>query len=172
VALAIATAEELSKQGYGGITAESIERGIRETRWPGRFQVISAHDGWPEIVLDVAHNPAGAWALRSSLSEAYEGRPLVFVFGAMRDKAISEMTEILFPLADRVIATRAENPRSASPEEIEQAAGRTGAEIQTAANVADALQRAKSLARQDSLIVVTGSIYVVGEAMRLLGTRV
>ena len=127
---------------------------------------------WPEIVLDVAHNPAGAWALRSSLSEAYEGRPLVFVFGAMRDKAISEMTEILFPLADRVIATRAENPRSASPEEIEQAAGRTGAEIQTAANVADALQRAKSRAKQNSAIVITGSIYVVGEAMRLLGTRV
>src|SRR5205807_6719011 len=143
------------------------ERGIRETRWPGRFHVIGAHDGWPEIVLDVAHNPAGAWALRSSLSEAYEGRPLVFVFGAMRDKAISEMTEILFPLADRVIATRAENPRSASPDEIEQAAGRTGAEIETSADVANALQRAKSRAKQNSAIVITGSIYVVGEAMRL-----
>jgi dihydrofolate synthase/folylpolyglutamate synthase len=172
VALAIATAEELSKQGYAGITASSIGGGIRATRWPGRFQIIRTHQGWPEIVLDVAHNPAGAWALRSSLSEAYEGRPLVFVFGAMRDKAISEMTEILFPLADRVIATRAENPRSASPEEIEQAAGRTGTEIEIAANVADALQRAKSRARQDSVIVITGSIYVVGEAMRLLGTRV
>ena len=90
----------------------------------------------------------------------------------MRDKAISEMTEILFPLADRVIATRAENPRSASPQEIEQAAGRTGAEIETAADVPDALQRAKSLSKQDAVIVITGSIYVVGEAMRLLGTRV
>jgi dihydrofolate synthase/folylpolyglutamate synthase len=172
VALAIATAEELSKQGFAGITASSIERGIRETYWPGRFQVICAHEGWPEIALDVAHNPAGAWALRSALSEGYEGRPLVFVFGAMRDKAISEMTEILFPLAERVIATRAENPRSATPEEIEQAASRTGAEIERAADLAHALQRAKSLSKQDAVLVITGSIYVVGEAMRLLGMRV
>ena len=126
VALAIAAAVELSQQGFSSITAESIERGIRETRWPGRFQVIAARTGWPEIVLDVAHNPAGAWALRSALSERYGDRPLIFVFAAMRDKAISEMIEILFPLAERVVATRAENPRSATPEEIQQAAARTG----------------------------------------------
>jgi dihydrofolate synthase/folylpolyglutamate synthase len=172
VALAIATAEQLSRQGHAGITAASIERGIRETRWPGRFQIIPAHQGWPEIVLDVAHNPAGAWALRSALSESYDDRPLVFVFGAMRDKAISEMTEILFPVAVRVIATRAENPRSASPAEIEQAAARTGAEIETAEGMTDALRRAKARAKPDAVIVITGSIYVVGEAMRLLGTRV
>ena len=51
-------------------------------------------------MFDVAHNPAGAWALRSALSAGYEDRPLIFIFGAMRDKAIGEMTEILFPLAD------------------------------------------------------------------------
>src|SRR6266699_3890646 len=117
-----------------------MERGIRETRWPGRFQVIPARAGAPEIVLDVAHNPAGAWALRSALSEQYEDRPLIFVFGAMRDKAISEMAEILFPLAERVIATRAENPRSASPEEIQQAGQRTHTEIEAVAEVADALE--------------------------------
>jgi dihydrofolate synthase/folylpolyglutamate synthase len=172
VALAIAAAEELSKQRFTGITAASIECGIRETHWPGRFQVIAARESWPEIVLDVAHNPAGAWALRSALSERYRDRPLVFVFGAMRDKAISEMAEILFPLADRVVATRAENPRSASPEEIQQAAGRTGAEIETASDVAGALQRAKSLASPHAAVVITGSIYVVGEAMPLLGVRV
>ena len=96
MALAIAAAVELNQQGFSGITAKSIERGIRETRWPGRFQVIAARPGWPEMVIDVAHNPAGAWALRSALSEQYEDRPLIFVFGAMRDKAISEMTEIFF----------------------------------------------------------------------------
>src|SRR5438309_7217586 len=68
VALAITAAEELSKRGLAGITPQSIERGIRETRWPGRFQVLPAEGGRPEIVLDVAHNPAGAWALRSALS--------------------------------------------------------------------------------------------------------
>ena len=86
-------------------------------------QVLPARPGWPEMVIDVAHNPAGAWALRSALSEHYEDRRLIFVFGAMRDKAISEMAEILFPLADRVIATRPDNPRAASPEEIQEAGG-------------------------------------------------
>jgi len=110
--------------------------------------------------------------LRSALSERYGDRPLIFVFGAMRDKAISEMTEILFPLALRVIATRAENPRSASPEEIQQAGSRTGAEIEPVAEVAAALQRARDGAGPEAVIVVTGSIYLVGEAMRLLGVRV
>jgi dihydrofolate synthase/folylpolyglutamate synthase len=120
-------------------------------------------------VLDVAHNPAGAWALRSALSERYDDRPLIFVFGAMRDKAISEMTEILFPLAERVIVTRPENPRSASPEEIRQAGSRAGAEIDAVDAVGAALQRAREAAGPESLIVVTGSIYLVGEAMRILG---
>ena len=171
VALAVGAAEELSKLGVAGITAQSIERGIRETRWPGRFHVLQARSGWPEVVLDVAHNPAGAWALRSALSERYDDRPLIFVFGAMRDKAISEMTQILFPLADRVIATRPDNPRAASPEEIQKAGSRTGAEIEAVADVGAALQRARAVAGPKTVMVVTGSIYLVGEAMRLLGVR-
>jgi dihydrofolate synthase / folylpolyglutamate synthase len=171
VALAIAAAEEIGKKGLAGISPDSIARGIRETRWPGRFQIIPAAGGWPEVVLDVAHNPAGAWALRSALSERYDDRPLIFVFGAMRDKAISEMTEILFPMAQRVIATRPGNPRSASPEEIQQAAGRTGADIELVPEVEEALVRAREVVGKDCVVVVTGSIYLVGEAMRLLGMR-
>jgi dihydrofolate synthase / folylpolyglutamate synthase len=171
VALAIAAAEELSKKDFPSITADSIERGIRETRWPGRFQVLK-REAWPETVLDVAHNPAGAWALRSALSERYEDRPLTFVFGAMRDKAISEMAEILFPLAERVIATRPENPRSASPEEIQQAASRTGTEIELVAEPAAALARARTEAGTQGIVVVTGSIYLVGEAMGVLEVKI
>jgi dihydrofolate synthase / folylpolyglutamate synthase len=122
--------------------------------------------------MDVAHNPAGAWALRSALSAQYEDRPLIFVFGAMRDKAISEMAEILFPLAEQVIAVRADNPRSASPEEIREAAKRTSAEIETSDNVASALNRAQTLAKPKTVVVITGSIYVVGEAMRSLRVSV
>ena len=172
VALAIAAAEELGKQGFAGITPASIEQGIRETRWPGRFQVFAAQIGRPEIVLDVAHNPAGAWALRSALSERYDDRPLVFVFGAMRDKAISEMTEILFPLATRVIATRPENPRAASADEIREAASRTGTEVETIPEVRTALETALGGAGKNAVVVVTGSIYLVGEAMRLLELRI
>jgi dihydrofolate synthase/folylpolyglutamate synthase len=172
VALAIATAKELSDRGSSGITADSIERGIRETRWPGRFQVIPARADAPEIVMDVAHNPAGAWALRAALSAQYEDRPLIFVFGAMRDKAISEMAEILFPLAEQVIAVQAENPRSATPEEIREAAKRSSTKIETAENVASALDRARALSKRETVVVITGSIYVVGEAMRSVGAKV
>jgi dihydrofolate synthase/folylpolyglutamate synthase len=171
VALAIAAAVELNQQGFSGITAASVERGIRKTQWPGRFQVIAA-PGWPEIVIDVAHNPAGAWALRSALSERYEDRSLIFLFGAMRDKAISEMTEILFPLADRVIATRPDNPRAASPEEIQKAAARTAVEVEAVEDVTVALQRARELAVGKAVVVITGSIYLVGEVMRIIGAEI
>jgi dihydrofolate synthase / folylpolyglutamate synthase len=171
VALAIAAAEELGRQGFP-VTAASIEKGIRQTRWPGRFQVLPAGGGAPEYVFDVAHNPAGAWALRSTLSAGYPDRPLTFIFGAMRDKAIGEMAEILFPLAERVIVTRADNPRSASPEEIRGAAVRTSTPIEEAADVAAAIELAQTSARTDAVVVITGSIYIVGEAMRLLDARI
>jgi len=171
VALAIAAAEELSHRGFA-ITADSIEHGIRETHWPGRFQVISPVKGAPEYVLDVAHNPAGAWALRSTLSGAYENRSLTFVFGAMRDKAIGEIAEILFPLAERVIATRADNPRSATSGEIREAAAHTSVAIERAPNVPAALERARVLAGSNGVVVVTGSIYIVGEAMQSLGIKI
>jgi dihydrofolate synthase/folylpolyglutamate synthase len=171
VALAIAAAEELAKQGFS-ITPQSIERGVRETRWPGRFQVIPLDGRSPEYVFDVAHNPAGAWALRSTLSSCYEDRPLTLVFGAMRDKAIGEIAEILFPLAERVIATRADNPRSATADEIRQAAVRTSTDIEDAPDIPAALERARTVAGPEGLVVVTGSIYIVGEAMRHLGVRI
>jgi dihydrofolate synthase/folylpolyglutamate synthase len=170
VALAISAAEELAKQGFA-VTARTIAQGIRETHWPGRFQVVAATGDAPEFVLDVAHNPAGAWALRSTLSTCYEDRPLTLVFGAMRDKAIAEMAEILFPLAERFITTLAYNPRSATAEEIRAAATRILTEMEDSPDVPSALARAKTLTGPDGVIVVTGSIYVVGEAMQALGVK-
>ena len=172
IALAIAAAEELSRDRYPNISAAAIERGIRETHWPGRFQILAAAAANPEVVFDVAHNPAGAWALRSTLSAAYEDRPLTFVFGAMRDKAIGEIAEILFPLAERVIATHADNPRAATPAEIREAAHRVAVEIDEAPDVPIALAKARAAAGTKGLVVVTGSIYIVGEAMRALGARI
>jgi len=167
IALAIAAAEQVNDFGFC-VTAQDIERGIRDTRWMGRFQRIAPRDGWPEIVLDVAHNPAGAWALRSTLSEYAGERPLTFVFGAMRDKAIGEIAEVLFPLAAHVIATPAPNPRSATPGELRAAAARAAADIESADSVPAALARARELTPTDGLIVVTGSIYLVGEALAQL----
>jgi len=172
IALAIAAAEELHSQGLNQITPASIERGIRATHWPGRFQVLPARGREPEYVFDVAHNPAGAWALRSTLSTVYGDRPITMVFGVMRDKAVSEIAEILFPIAEHVIATHAENPRSATPDEIRQAASRVATDIQEAGNVSSALEKARRTAGPGGLAVITGSIYIVGEAMRVLGVRI
>jgi dihydrofolate synthase / folylpolyglutamate synthase len=183
VALAIAAAAELQQQGAAEISPETIAQGIRQTHWPGRFQVVPATAENPEYVLDVAHNPAGAWALRSTLSAVYQnaadGRDVIMVFGVMRDKAMREIAEILFPIASRVILTHANNPRSASLEEIRQAAARLGdgVDIEDASDVAAALDRAKkvagsTVARSRGLVVVTGSIYIVGEAMRILGVSI
>jgi len=169
IALAIAAAEELNLCGFT-ITPPHIEAGIRETRWPARFQVIPATSDRPETVLDVAHNPAGAWALRSALSERFPGRPVTLMFGMMHDKAVSEVVSVLFPIAERVVATVASNPRSASTSEIVQAAARTGAEVVESRLVSDAIAKAIELTRRDinPLLVVSGSIYVVGEAMQSL----
>jgi dihydrofolate synthase/folylpolyglutamate synthase len=188
LALAIAAAVELHDQGMDDqgldklgtvqITPETIAQGVRETHWPGRFQVVPAAGDNPEYVFDVAHNPAGAWALRSTLSAAYgdhgNGREITMVFGVMRDKAVQEIAEILFPLAGHVIVTHANNPRSASPDEIRQAAARVavGTDIEEAEDVASALDRARKVAGRTGLVVVTGSIYVVGEAMRILAVRI
>jgi dihydrofolate synthase / folylpolyglutamate synthase len=170
LALAITTAEELNMFGFR-ISAEDVERGIRSTRWPARFQVFPPEDGFPEVVLDVAHNPAGAWALRSALSAFYEDRPLTFIFGAMRDKAIGEISDILFPLAACVIATQAENPRAASPEEIAKLGAHAQTEILQAKSVPEALDRARTLAGSKGVIVITGSIYIVGEALGILACK-
>jgi dihydrofolate synthase/folylpolyglutamate synthase len=166
-ALAIAAAVELNAQGFK-VSARDVERGIRATRWPGRLQVIPAAKGAPEFLLDAAHNPAGAWALRAALSERYEGRPFTLVFGVMRDKALAEMAEILFPLAEHVIATQPANPRSALPGEIRAAAARTGVEVLAESAVAAALARARSLATERGIVVICGSIYLIGEALQLL----
>ena len=167
VALAIAAAVELQNFGFT-LTPQAVERGIRDTRWPGRFQVFSATSSSPEFVLDVAHNPAGAWALRSTLTATYPGRPLTFVFGAMHDKAIAEMAQILFPLAERVLATHANSPRAASPEQVRDAAASTGADIECLPQVRAAIQRAQEVTPANGVVVITGSIYVVGEALEFL----
>jgi dihydrofolate synthase / folylpolyglutamate synthase len=170
LALAIATAEELA-QFWFKVTPKQMEQGIRETHWPGRFQVLppSAATQQREMVLDVAHNPAGAWALRSALSENFSGRELTMVFAAMRDKALEEMAGILFPIAEKVIVTKVANPRAATTSELAQAASHTGTPLHEEQNVAAALARAREVSKPQGLIVVTGSIFLVGEAMSAMG---
>jgi len=170
LALAITTAEALAPFGFP-VTPAQIEQGIRETRWPGRFQIVAAAGSslGRELILDVAHNPDGAWALRSALTERLDDRPFTLVFGAMQDKAFQEMVQILFPIAQQVVVTQAKNPRAASTAELAEAGQQVGAEVVESPTVAAAIRHAADLTPADGVIVVTGSIFVVGEAMQALG---
>ena len=170
IALAIATAEELAKYGFN-VTPRQIEQGIRESHWPGRFQVIqpSSTTHQHTLVLDVAHNPAGAWALRSALSETFPERAFTLVFGAMQDKAIQEMADILFPIAEHVLVTHIDNPRAASTIQLLEAGSRTGTAMVAEETATAALSHAFADTPTNEIIVVTGSIFLVGDTMRALG---
>jgi len=132
--------------------------GIATTRWPGRLEHISER---PEIVLDGAHNPAGTRALVDYIRRFYFGRRIWLVYGVMRDKAVAEMAAALFPLADRVILTAPDNSRAMPPEEIPA----PGATITHTVRQALALLQD---AYPTDVIFITGSLFVVGEARKLL----
>jgi dihydrofolate synthase/folylpolyglutamate synthase len=165
LALAIAAAVELATQHGFPITPESIATGIRQTRWPARFERIQKSGA--EWVLDVAHNPAGAWALRAGLNPLLAGdaKPRTLIFSCLRDKPIAEMAQILFPLFDRVILAPIHSARAAAPADLLVAAQATGSESTVAESVTHALELAT---RAGGLVVVSGSVYLVGEARSLL----
>jgi dihydrofolate synthase/folylpolyglutamate synthase len=162
IALAIAAAIELRNSNGYNISPAQIAEGIRLTQWPGRLERLLTR-GRADALLDVAHNPAGAWALRSALSHLDpQPRSMTVVFGCLRDKAIAEIAQILFPLFDQVLLTEVDSPRTASLAEMLAAAERTGAKVETAESPKAALQRAQASTPADGLIVVTGSVYLIG----------
>ena len=166
LALAIAAAVELAGDGRFPITAGAVERGIRQTVWPGRMERLKA--GGLEWVLDVAHNPAGAWALRAALSAtAKDGEPQTLVFACLRDKPLKEMAQILFPLFDRVVLAPVHSARATRVEELLAAAEATGVPARATSSVAEALGLARELTPAGR-VVVSGSVYLVGEARHLL----
>jgi dihydrofolate synthase/folylpolyglutamate synthase len=165
VALAIATAVELAERHGFAIGAEEIERGIQRTSWPGRLERIVLA-GQAEMVLDVAHNPAGAWSLRAALGASEQLSPQVLIFACLRDKPLREMTQILFPVFDHVVLAPIQSPRATEVAELEAAAAATGVAASSAGTVAEAIAIARGL--RPARIVVSGSVYLVGEARALL----
>ncbi len=190
IALAIAAAVELSNHHGYKITAAHIEAGIRHTQWPGRLELFSLPtpsafsdkspgpgplipNPWSliPVLMDVAHNPAGVWTLRAALSSLAAARyPLsaVLVFGCLRDKAFDEMAQILFPLFELVIATPVASPRSATADELLHAAAKTGTRALAAPDAHHALDQALAAASPGALIVVAGSVYLIGEVRQRL----
>ncbi len=169
IALAIAAAVELrASHGYELANAD-ISSGIRQTEWPGRFEYYPAKATRAEVLLDVGHNPAGAWALRSALSRWSELTPSrTLIFSCLRDKPAGELAQILFPLFDRVILTAVDSPRAASLEELSAAAEPTGTTVEECSGPVDAMDLATWLTPPSGLIVVTGSVLLVGAIRSML----
>jgi dihydrofolate synthase/folylpolyglutamate synthase len=147
------------------VPVRAIESGIARARWPGRLEQICRD---PEIVIDGAHNPAGARALASYLDRFYARRRVRMIYGAMRDKAVEEVCGILFPRAAQVIVTAPQQPRALYPEAVLQITGHP--DLRTAPGLREALELMSDIRPEDA-IFITGSLYLVGEARALLGTR-
>jgi dihydrofolate synthase/folylpolyglutamate synthase len=166
VALAIAAASELASAHGLPITPSAIAEGIRRTRWPARLERIQVRG--VEWILDVAHNPAGAWALRSGLSGLLaETHPRTLIFSCLRDKPVAELAQILFPLFEQVIFAPIHSSRAVELGSLEAAAKSTGTSALSAGSVREALQCAAGCG-EGGVVVVSGSVYLVGEARSLL----
>src|ERR1017187_7065864 len=165
IALAIATAIELRNTHGYNITNAAIEAGIANTSWPGRLEFLP-----PDLLLDVAHNPAGAWTLRAAIATLPEQQPRTLIFSCLRDKDLTEIARILFPLFDstgdrphdHIVFAPIDNPRAASIEDLLNAAKALDVPAHAAHNSAEALALARSLTPAGGLIIATGSIYLVG----------
>jgi dihydrofolate synthase/folylpolyglutamate synthase len=188
IALAIAAAAELRNQnsynlgsnnlnsnqnGYK-ITNAAIEAGIRNTKWPGRLELLTFPEG-PKLLLDVAHNPAGAWTLRAAIALLPDSQPRTLIFSCLRDKNLQEMSQILFTLFDssgdrpndHILFAPIDNPRAASLDDLLAAAQALEIPAKTAPDLAGALAQARTITPSNGLIIATGSVYLVGEIRHL-----
>jgi len=166
---AIAAAERVRPLA-GWLTPETVRRALGEVRWPGRMEWLQ---GRPDWLLDGAHNRASMERLTEGLSRHFPGRPMVFVFASAADKDVDGMLTVLAERAGDapVVFTRTDNPRAADPADLAARFGRFGGEAcETTANVSAAIAAARRLAGTEKLVVVCGSLYLVGEAKRILET--
>jgi dihydrofolate synthase/folylpolyglutamate synthase len=156
---AIRLLEELDSRKFFVIPPEAIRAGVEQAVWPARLELME--HGGRQVLIDGAHNPAGARALASYILEVYE-HPLPMVIGVMRDKEIDDIVTALAPAASHFICTAATSPRAASPDEIADVVRRLapGTPASTAASGRAALRASAELG---SPVVVAGSLYLAGE---------
>ncbi len=161
--LAIRTAQLLSAEVGWTIGEEAIRKGLAQTQWPGRMQLMATR---PWLLLDGAHNPTAIKELLHNLA-LFPHQHLIVVLGVMEDKDLAGIVS-LFGQVDTLIFTRAEISRAASPQQLADTLNNPQGRAIVTENVSEALRQAKALAGKDDLICVTGSLYVVGEAQAAL----
>jgi len=163
-ALALATVEVLYKQIP--VPEEKIRAGLASVNWPGRLQLVEKPNG-RKILLDGAHNVAGAETLRAALEKNFAGGKPVLIFGALADKNWPSICRLLAPLAAKIFTVPVSSERTADPRSLAEAFHFTGSAVETTAfeNLADALEASKDA----PFVVISGSLYLVGEALELMG---
>lgn len=162
MALAVLAAETLFDYGFE-LSPDEISRGVAETRWPARIEIFP---GEPEIILDGAHNVQAIAALKAYLEET--GRDYVLLFGAMADKDIRGIAEIIFPGARRVVLTTVSSARAARAEEIAALCLGLRGDFLLAPNPSEGLALARSLCPSGCSLVVAGSFYLAGQVLQLM----
>lgn len=171
--VAINIAEILIEDFKFEISNSTIEEGLKNAKHRGRLEWFESDN--VKILFDGAHNASGALALKKYLEKNHSDSQITMIFGAMRDKDLSQMSAMLFPFAENLILTMPENPRSETPENLHKVAEKVidRSKIFTVPNVSDALLTASEFTknysmRKPSFILVTGSLYLVGEAQKIL----
>jgi len=165
--VAIRLLEEAKREGLS-VDRRKVPAAVARTRWPGRLERVA---GDPPLVLDGAHNPAGARALAAHLAQ---GPPFVLVFAAMADKDVRGLARELFPLATEIVLTRPRVSRAATPDELARRCGRLARRARREPSVARALRLARRLARArgpGTPVVIAGSLYLVGAVKQLRAAR-
>jgi dihydrofolate synthase / folylpolyglutamate synthase len=173
--LALAAVEAFFGAGEGRqLDVEVVRRGFAESESPGRLEIVRTS---PTVLVDGAHNPAGAQALVAALQESYAFEKLVGVIGVLADKDAAAMLAALEPVLDTVVLTEVSSPRAMSADDLAALAVEVFDEdrVEVVPRLDDAIETAVTIAEEDSEqlsgvgVLVTGSLLVVGEARRLLG---
>ncbi|MEW6458245.1 MAG: folylpolyglutamate synthase/dihydrofolate synthase family protein [Bacillota bacterium] len=157
-ACAVAAAEVLGEHAPS-LGPSAIREGLAAVNWPGRFEVLA---GRPTVVLDAAHNPAAAVVLRDTLVARFPGREIILVLGVLGDKDRAGIAAVLAPAARAVVVTRPPSERAGDWERVAVEAGKHCARVETVPDCRAALTRAQILAGAGGVVVVTGSIYLIG----------
>jgi len=163
--LALAALELLNERGWA-LDPEKIAEGFAAARWPGRLD-------WADdrLLLDGAHNPQAARALREYLEEFLPGRRIVLLTAMMRDKQPEACASILASCAASVVATQVEGPRALPAGELADVYRARGVRTEAYPEPGEALKAARDAAGPDGVVVACGSLYLVGELMKLTGIQ-
>lgn len=161
---ALATLEILRKSGAVKLDRKALYEGLKRARQPGRFEVISED---PLVIIDGAHNEAGAQALQETMAQHFAGKKILLVAGILADKEIDSIVKFLTKITDHIIVTEPDNPRKLAAEKLAEHVAEFGVAAEAVSDVEAAVHRAKELADGYDVILFAGSLYLIGDVRRL-----